>query len=78
MNERNEPEPTDPERTRALATLGLGLSALAAAVAVGYFWLREEPLVGVALGALLVVAGLWEYYQKLAEVRTAVQAERDE
>lgn len=76
-DERPGGDPTDPERNRALATVGMGLSLLGAAVALGYFWLQNQPFVGVALAALVVAAGVWEYYQKMAEIRAAVAAEED-
>lgn len=76
-DEQTGPEETDPARNRALALLGLGLSVLAAAIGLGYFWLQDQPIIGVGLAVLVVAAGVWEYYQKLAEVRAAVRAEQD-
>lgn len=76
-DEQTGADPTDPERNRALATVGMGLSLLAAAAALGYFWLQDQLFVGLALAVLVVGAGVWEYYQKLAEIRAAVAAEQD-
>ncbi len=68
---------TDIKRNRARAKFALALSLLAAAAAVGILWYRGRPVAGVALGALLVVAGGWEYHRKLSDLRTVARAERE-
>lgn len=59
------------------AKITLGVSVLFAAGAVGYFWLAAAPLRGVALGALLLIAGYWEYKRKLQDERVARRYEAE-
>lgn len=59
------------------AKLTLGLSLSFAVAAFGYFWFTGAPLQGAALGALVIVAGYWEYKRKLQDERTAERYERE-
>lgn len=67
----------DARRNVGRAKVALGASCLFAAGAVGWFWFRGAPLRGVGLGALVLVAGYWEYRRKLGDVRAAARAEAD-
>ena len=53
------------------AKLTVGLSILFAAGAFAYFARSGSPLRGVALAALVLAAGYWEYRRKLQDERTA-------
>lgn len=57
--------------------ISLYLSVAAGVVAVGYFAATDRPVLGVGLGVLLVVAGAWEYKQKMADVRAERRREAD-
>jgi hypothetical protein len=67
--------PRVPKQRWARATLGLSL--LFAVVAAGYFAIAGSPLQGVALGALVLGAGYWEYRKKLQEKRAARRYEAE-
>ena len=59
----------------------LGLSLLFAVGAFGYFALSGAPVNGAVLGALIVVAGYWEYRRKrqdeIVAERFEAEAEED-
>lgn len=68
----NERELTS-RRGRAKVTLGLSL--LFAVGVFLYFWFGDNPYRGTVLGALVVVAGVWEYRRTM---RDLVKTERFE
>ncbi len=61
-------------RDRA-ATISLMLSVVFAVGVAVYFVGRGQILYGIALGILVVVAGIWEFKRKLADV---IAEERNE
>ena len=65
--------PRVPKQRWARATLGL--SPLFAIGIVGYFVIGGAPLRGVAIDAVVLGAGYWEYRKKLQEKRVARQYE---
>lgn len=58
----------------------LGLSLLFAVGAFVYFSLAGRPVAGAALGALVVLAGVWEYRRKLQDqiIAEKFEAEAEE
>ncbi|MFB6188575.1 MAG: hypothetical protein ABEI57_01710 [Halapricum sp.] len=62
---------------RGWAKITLGVSLLFAVGAFAYFAFADKPLNGAALGALLVVAGIWEYRRKLKDQITAERYEAE-
>ncbi|WP_254546631.1 hypothetical protein [Halomarina pelagica] len=66
----------DVARLRRRARLALGASLVAAVLAGGYLLATGRPVAAVGLAALLAVAGLWEYRQKVAEIGQAARRER--
>ena len=67
----------DVARSRGRAKIAFGLSVFAAAVAIAWFWYQGEPGVGISLGALLMVAGYWEFRRRIADAGRAARAERE-
>lgn len=68
-------KPRTPRRGWAKVTLGLSL--LFAVGAFAYMSLTGRPLAGAALGALVILAGIWEYRRKLQDQITAEKFEAE-
>lgn len=65
----------DATKIRGRAKLSLGLSLAFAVAAFGYLTLTQSLFHGAGLAALVILAGIWEYYRKRAD---AIAAERYE
>ncbi|ESP88468.1 hypothetical protein [Candidatus Halobonum tyrrellensis] len=63
--------------TRGWAKVTLGVSLLFAVGAFGYFALAGAPVNGAILGAIIVVAGVWEYRRKLRDEIVAEKFEAE-
>ncbi len=62
---------------RGWAKITLGASLLFAVGVFVYFSLAGAPLNGAVVGALIVVAGIWEYRRKLQDQITAEKYEAE-
>ncbi|WP_224450610.1 hypothetical protein [Haloprofundus salilacus] len=64
-------------RLNGWSTVGLGLSVLFAVGAFAYLALAGAPLRGAVVGLLVLIAGVWEYRQKLQDVAVAESYEAE-
>lgn len=65
------------ERQRGWAKVSLGVSMLFAAGAFAYFLLQGRVITGAGFGAIVVIAGIWEYRRRLQDLRASNRYEAE-